>query len=79
MYTAQAHDGGRTQSRGRAWGLACLPGLGFYFSFLLFNFFLRACPYIFSSYLTLFDPHHIFLVSSPFPSSFICMFHICTS
>jgi hypothetical protein len=63
--------------------IPCLPSSPWlFFLFLLFNFFLRASSLylpLLATYLTLLNIHYIFLVSSPFPPSCICMFHICTS
>jgi hypothetical protein len=83
MHTARVRDGGRTQSRGvrgvlmsiECALLACLSGLGFFFSCLLFNFFLRASSLyllFLVTYLTLLDLHYIFLVSPPFLRVYVC-------
>ncbi|KAJ7922748.1 hypothetical protein B0H13DRAFT_1982647, partial [Mycena leptocephala] len=51
MHTARACDGGWTQSGGGRGVLACLPGLGFFFSICYSSSSSMLCPYIFSSSL----------------------------
>jgi hypothetical protein len=88
MHRAQARDGWTQSGGGRGgarehWGLRThsLPAFQafcFCFCYSISSSVLH--PYIFtSSFLTLLDLPYIFLVSSPFPSLCICMFHICAS
>ncbi|KAJ7922722.1 hypothetical protein B0H13DRAFT_1982591, partial [Mycena leptocephala] len=64
MHTARVCDGGWMHSGGERVVLACLLGLGFFFSFSLFNFFLHASSLYLLFLVTLLDLHYIFLVLS---------------